>query len=74
MARKRRILFIAVLVGWVLLFVAYFFGNTAYDGGLLQWFVMFTVFAVVVTLVSLVTLKLGELFDSLRDRLEPDRV
>lgn len=73
MARKRRILYIAVLVGWVLLFVAYFFGNTAYQGGFLQWFVMFTVFAVVVTLVSLPTLMLGQVFDMARDQLLPDR-
>ena len=71
LAQKLRIMSIAVLIGWVLLFVAYFFGNTTYQGSFFGWFALFTSAALVVAAVSAVTLMLGEGLDFFRRRLEP---
>ena len=70
LAQKIRIMTIAVLIGWVLLFVAYFFGVTTYHGSFFGWFAMFTGSAVFVTAVSAVTLMVGEIFEFLRGKLD----
>lgn len=72
LACKLRILMVAVAVGWALLFVAYFLGNTAYHGSFWGWFALYTGSAFVVTLVSVPILALSQLFDFLDDRLGPD--
>ena len=70
LAQKMRIMVIAVLIGWALLFVAYFFGNTTYQGSFFGWFALFTGSALIVTVVSAITLMVGGIFELLRGKLD----
>lgn len=71
--QKIRLAMLAVLAGWVLLFVVYFFGNTTYQGGFFVWFALFSGSAIVVALVSIVILTLGHVLAQLQDQLFPQR-
>lgn len=71
LAQKIRIMIMAVLAGWALLFVAYFFGRSAYEGSFFGWFALFSGVAVIVTFISAITLILGEGMDFFRRRLDP---
>ncbi|WP_376690794.1 hypothetical protein [Wenzhouxiangella sp. EGI_FJ10409] len=73
LAQKLRVVVICVLVGWALLFVAYFFGTTTYQGSFFGWFAFFTGMAIIVMVVSAVVLMVSELFELLRRQLEPER-
>lgn len=72
LAGKMRLLAIALLTGWALLFVAYFVGRPIYDGGFFGWFALFTGVALIVGVISVVTLVVGEVIDSMRRWLEPE--
>jgi len=74
LAQKLRIVIVCVLAGWALLFVAYFFGTTTYQGSFFGWFAFFTGMAAIVMVVSAVVLTVGEAFEFLRRQVEPDPV
>ncbi|QKK02828.1 MAG: hypothetical protein HND55_09320 [Pseudomonadota bacterium] len=68
---KLRVLFIAVAAGWILLWVAYFFGHTTYHGSIAGWFALFTGVAILVGAVSAITLMISEVLGFLGKQLEP---
>lgn len=72
LTQKLRIVVICALIGWALLFVAYFFGSTTYQGSFFGWFAFFTGMAIIVMIVSAVVLMVGEIFEYLRRQLEPE--
>lgn len=71
--QKIRLAMLADLVGWVLLFLVYFFGNATYQGGFFVWFALFSGSAIFVALVSIVILTLGHVLAQLQDQLFPQR-
>jgi hypothetical protein len=50
--------------------VAYFFGRPTYEGSFFGWFALFSGVAVILTVISMVTLIVGEGIDFFRNRLE----
>ena len=71
--QKIRLAMLAVLAGWVVLFLNYFLGNTTYQGSFFVWFALFSSFAVIVALVSVVILTLGHALAQLQEQLSPER-
>ena len=72
LGQKLKLMFLAVIGGWAVLFLTAMFGSTTFEGGVSGWIVWFSVLAVIVTIVSVVTLIVGEGFEFLRKRLEPE--
>ena len=72
LGQKLKLMFLAVLGGWGVLFLTAMFGSTTFEGGVSGWVVWFSVLAVIVTIVSVVTLTVGQAFEFLRKRLEPE--
>ena len=72
LGEKLKLMVLAVIGGWAILFLTAMFGSTKFEGGFFSWVVWFSVLAVIVTIVSAVTLIVGEAFEFLRKRLEPE--
>ena len=72
LGQKLKLIFLAVLAGWLVLLLTALFGSTTFVNGLSSWIVWFTVLAVLLTFVSGITLVVGEGFEFLRRRLEPE--
>lgn len=70
--QKLKLMLVAVIGGWTVLFLTAMFGSTTFEGGVSNWVVWFSVLAVIVTVVSVFTLIVGQAFEYLRKRLEPD--
>ena len=72
LGQKLKLMLLAVIGGWAILFLTAMFGSTKFEGGVSGWIVWFSVLALIVTIVSVVTLIVGQAFEFLRKRLEPE--
>ena len=72
LGQKLKLMLLAVIGGWAILLLTAMFGSTKFEGGVSSWVVWFSVLAVIVTMVSAVTLIVGQAFEFLRKRLEPE--
>ena len=72
LGQKLKLMLLAVLAGWTVLLLTALFGSTTFVDGLSSWIVWFSVLAVLLTVVSGITLIIGEGFEFLRRRLEPE--
>ena len=67
LGNKLKWTFLAAVAGWVLLFVAYFFGVSNYEGSFAGWFALYTGSAGIVIAVSALILAAATMLDMLRD-------
>ena len=67
LGHKLKWTFLAALAGWVLLFVAYSFGVSNYEGSFSGWFALYSGSAVIVIAVSAFILAAATMLDMLRD-------
>lgn len=67
LGNKLQWMLLFALAGWVLLFVAYFFGTSSYEGSFLQWFAFYTGSTLIVVVVSAFVLAVATMVDMFRE-------